>query len=285
LDHLEKKLSEMEDLLEKRLVAFYKYAKRGYIKILSTANDLDQLNHSMKYLRVVLAEDRQVMEAVAEEMKNYRQEVSLIEEQVAAIADLEESERSSLQSLQDDLDKQVIFLAKIHQEKEFHETAVKELQNAAEELKGTISGLEKVHTEKEILPENFSDSEGRLPLPYNGEILGDYKESGERTFDTREGIYIKASFGADVKAIFPGRVDFSGQLKGYGEVIVINHGSRFFTISAYLLQRDKLEGETVAAGDIIGQVGEAGLVSGPALYFEIRKGETNLDPLKWLKVD
>ena len=285
LNNLKNSLADMEDLLGKRLVAFYKYAKRGYIKILATANDLDQLNHRIKYLRVILDEDRRVMQLVADEMKNYRREVSLIEEQIAAIADLEETENSRLLSLNNDLEKKVIFLAKIHQEKEFHETAVKELQSAAEDLKGALTGLEEVQKEVIELPSNFAESKGKLPFPFNGEILSGDKKSGEMGFSTHKGIYIKAPFGSDVRAVFPGRVDFSGQLKGYGQVIVINHGSRFFTISAYLLQRNRLEGEMVAAGDIIGQVGEAGLVSGPALYFEVREGETSLNPLKWLKVD
>jgi len=123
-----------------------------------------------------------------------------------------------------------------------------------------------------------------LLLPVDGKILKKSTKSGEREFTTLKGIYIEAPFGSHVKAVFPGRVDFSGQLKGYGQVVVINHGSRFFTISAYLLQRNKQEGEMVEKGDIIGQVGETGMETGPALYFEIREGETNLNPLKWLKV-
>jgi septal ring factor EnvC (AmiA/AmiB activator) len=285
LEHLEKSLSEMEELLEERVTAFYKYAKRGYIKILATADDLVQLNRSIKYLRVVLDEDRKVMELVADEMEKYKREVSVIEEQIAAIADLENDESSRLASLDKDLEKKVIFLTKIHQEKEFHETAVKELQSAAEDLKGTLTSLEKIQKETKALPSDFAESKGRLPLPFSGEILSSDEKSGERDFNTHKGIYIRAPFGSDVKAIFPGRVDFSGQLKGYGQVIVINHGSRFFSISAYLLQRNKSEGEMVSVGDIIGQVGEAGLVSGPALYFEIREGETNHNPLAWLKVD
>ena len=91
--------------------------------------------------------------------------------------------------------------------------------------------------------------------------------------------------GSEIKAIYPGRVDYSGILKGYGQVIVINHGGRYFTISAYLNERKKVEGDSVSQGDVIGYVGEAGLITGPALYFEIRKGEENLNPLKWLKVN
>jgi septal ring factor EnvC (AmiA/AmiB activator) len=275
----------MEDLLSKRIVAFYKYAKKGYLKILATSSGLDQLNHSMKYLKVILDEDRAIMKKTAEEQSNYRNEVLLLEEKLSAVASLEEAEKVRMSELKEDLEKKVIFLAKIHEEKEFYEVAIKELESAAQNLKYTLVNLESDQRKKEDLPQNFAASKGKLALPLNGKILRKSSKSGEKEFNTLKGVYIEGPFGADVKAVFPGRVDFSGQLKGYGQVIVINHGARFYTISAYLLKRTKQEGEMVEKGDIIGQVGETGMLTGPALYFEIREGENNLNPLRWLKVD
>jgi len=285
LKQLDNSLSKMEDLLNNRVIAFYKYAKKGYLKILATSGDMDQLNHSMKYLKVVLDGDREIMRKTADEQANYRNEVSRLEEKLSTIASLEEAESSQLSELKKDLEKKVILLAKIHNEKEYYEIAVKELESAAQNLKDTLLYLESGQKQKQDLPVNFAQSKGRLPLPLDGKILKKGAKSGEREFTTLKGIYIEAPFGSYVKAVFPGRVDFSDQLKGYGQVVVINHGSRFFTISAYLLQRNKQEGEMVEKGDIIGQVGETGMKTGPALYFEIREGEANLNPLKWLKVD
>jgi septal ring factor EnvC (AmiA/AmiB activator) len=285
LKQLDVSLSRMEDLLNNRVVAFYKYAKKGYLNILATSGDMDQLHHSMKYLRVVLDGDREIMRKTADEQASYRNEVSLLEEKLSAIDSFEEAESSQLSELKQDLEKKVILLAKIHNEKEYYEVAVKELESAAQNLKDTLLNLESDQKQKKDLPVNFAQSKGKLQLPLDGKILKRSTKPGEREFTTLKGIYIEAPFGSYVKAVFPGRVDFSGQLKGYGQVVVINHGSRFFTISAYLLQRNKQEGEMVEKGDIIGQVGETGMETGPALYFEIREGETNLNPLKWLKVN
>ena len=285
LKQLDDSLNKMEDLLDNRIVAFYKYAKKGYLKIFATSGDMDQLNHSMKYLKVVLDGDREILRKTADEQANYRNEVSLLEEKLSAIASLEEAERSQLSEFKKDLEKKVLLLAKIHNEKEYYEIAVKELESAAQNLRDTLFNLEVDQKKKKDLPVNFAKSKGKLPLPLDGKILKKNSKSGEKKFITLKGIYIEAPFGSYVKAVFPGRVDFSGQLRGYGQVIVINHGSHFFTISAYLLQRNKQEGEMVEKGDIIGQIGETGMETGPALYFEIREGETNLNPLKWLKVN
>lgn len=284
LDELDAALSDIEKLLHERLVAFYKNAKRGYIKVLLATEDLDILNHNIKYLRVVMDGDRNVMKELAKKKAGYHRQVSVIEEQLDAVSHLEESENSNLTELKEALEKEVLLLARIHREKEFYEVAVNELQSAADQLKNTISNLENSPKKSKVsLPDGFGLSKGKLPFPLKGKILKNVKQKGLRLVDKHKGIYIKGALGAEVKAVYPGRVDYSGILKGYGQVIVINHGERYFTIFAYLHERKKSEGNVVSQGDVIGYVGEAGLTAGPALYFEIRKGEENLNPLRWLK--
>jgi septal ring factor EnvC (AmiA/AmiB activator) len=78
-------------------------------------------------------------------------------------------------------------------------------------------------------------------------------------------------------------VDFSGGLKGYGEVIIINHGSRYFSISAHLSERIKQEGDLVEGGETIGWVRSKKKLGKPWLYFEMREGEKPLDVLTWLR--
>ncbi len=284
LDEIESSMSRIEDLLAKRLVAFYKNSKRGYIKVLLATEDLDLLNHNIKYLKVIMDEDRTVMNELAQKKDDYQREMAFIEEQLNAVTRLEESESSNLGELKHVLEKEVLLLAKIHREKEFYEVAVKELQSAADDLKDTILNIES-STKKEdaFLPVGFGKSKGKLPLPFNGNILKTVKKKVKRSLGKQKGIYIEGAFGSEVEAVYQGRVEYSGILKGYGQVVVINHGERYFTISAYLSERKKFEGDTVLPGDVIGYVGEAGLTTGPALYFEIRKGEENLSPLKWLK--
>ena len=96
-----------------------------------------------------------------------------------------------------------------------------------------------------------------------------------------KGIFIEGT-DSEVKAVFPGRIDFSGSLKGYGEVIIISHGSRYYTISAQLSHRLKEEGEVVTSGEVVGLAAQRGKDNKARLYFEIRKAGESLDPLKWL---
>lgn len=286
LNEIESELNNTESLLDARMVAFYKNAKRGYLRVLLSTEDLNILNHNMKYLRVIMNGDRKVMNTLGQHKAEYSRQMAYIKEQLTAVSHLEEAENQSLNELKQALDKEVLLLARIHSEKTFYEVAVNELQSAADYMKETIANLEiNSKRQKITLPSDFRKSKGKLPLPMKGKILKNIKKIGERAVENNKGIYIDAPSGTQVMAVFSGRVDYSGVLKGYGQVIVINHGERYFTISAYLNELKKDKGDTVFPGDVIGYVGEAGLSTGPALYFEVRKGEENLNPLKWLKVN
>lgn len=276
---LENTLKEVESRLGRRLDAFYRYAKRGYARLLVTAEGLEVLRKRIKYLKAVMKEDLELMHTMAGLQQTYRREISGVKDMLSELDRLEKAESGRMVELKQDMDRRVVLLMKIHKEKEFYQTAVKELELAAQNLKETVANLDRKGEAMPVpLPERFEQSRGNLPLPLPGKIIRDPAQSVSR------GIFIEASSGGKVKAVFPGRVDFSGPLNGYGQVVVINHGTRYFTVSAQLMQRSREVGESVAAGDVIGSVGRGGSSEGAKLYFEIRMGSENLDPLKWLKV-
>jgi septal ring factor EnvC (AmiA/AmiB activator) len=277
----------VEDRLGRRLDAFYRYAKRGYVRTLATSSGLDELRRRIMYLRAIMGEDYRLLKDMIGLQKECRRQISLAKDEMTEVDRLEKEEARQLASIKQDLDTRVILLMKIHREKEFYETAVKELESAAQSLRDTLVSLEKTQEGKQdnqrSLPTDFDRSRGKLPLPLEGKIV---KEDGRLGGGQNgsKGIFIEGSPGAEVKAVFPGRVDFSGQIKGYGEMVIINHGSRYFTILARLSKRNKVKGEMVNAGEIIGLLGPSDGLNPPRLYFEIRKGEGLLDPVKWLKV-
>ena len=135
---LERFLKSAEMRLSKRLVALYKYARRGYMKILADVGDLDQFGGRVKYLKAIMDDDRRVLTGLAEEERKYRQGISRINGQLVEKEAVKKKELMLLSSLKEDLEKKVVRLMKVHKEKEFYETAVKELQLAAKNLKKTL---------------------------------------------------------------------------------------------------------------------------------------------------
>ncbi|MGD8227778.1 MAG: peptidoglycan DD-metalloendopeptidase family protein [Desulfobacteraceae bacterium] len=268
-----------------RLDAFYRYARRGYLRLLTSSGDLDQLRKRFKYLKVIMDRDQRLMDEMAEIQKRQQREISLVEEKLAIVKKMEREESKRALSLKEDLDKKVMLLMKIHKEKEFYETVVRELELAAQNLKETLLKLERNQEERRQLPTGFTKSKGKLPLPLDGEIIKETGVFASAARNGHKGVFIEGPSDAQVRAISPGRVDFSGWLRGYGQIVIINHGSRYFSVSAHLAQREKEEGDMVSKGEVIGFLGQSTSSSQPRLYFEIRKGGSSLDPLKWLKVN
>ncbi|MEW6665555.1 MAG: peptidoglycan DD-metalloendopeptidase family protein [Thermodesulfobacteriota bacterium] len=273
-------LSEAEERLARRLVAFYKFARRGAMQVLAASQDLDELAKRVQYLRIITARDRQLLQETAMLEQRHRQEILLVREKLSMIERMEKEEGARLLGLKEDLDRKVLILMKIHQEREFYETAVKELEHAARRLRETLLHLERAEGPQKNLPTHFAASKGRLPFPCPGKV---YRGDSPGADNGLKGILIDSPSGGEVKAIFAGRVDYSGHLRGYGEVVVINHGSRFFTVSAYLSRRNKEEGEMVQSGDVIGFLTRDRISQNARLYFELRQGGSNVDPIEWLK--
>jgi murein hydrolase activator len=285
LRQLENSTLNVEERLGNRLDAFYRYAKRGFLRTLATSAGLDQLRQRIKYLQIIMAGDSQLVREISALQKECREQISFAKDEMMEVERLEKEETKTFESLRKDLDKRVALLMRIHKEKEFYETAVRELDSAAKSLRDTLVSLERSqeNRQRRDLPVDFDQSMGKLPLPVRGKIVKEGRHAGSGGQNGQKGIYIEGAAGAEVKAVFPGRVEFSGLMKGYGEMIILNHGSRYFSISARLAKRSKKEGDMVKAGEVIGFLGPSDGANPPKLYFEVRLGENPLDPGKWLK--
>jgi septal ring factor EnvC (AmiA/AmiB activator) len=115
------------------------------------------------------------------------------------------------------------------------------------------------------------------------ETFGRQKDPKFLTFTTNNGVKIAAAPGMPVHAIFQGTVLFSQWFKGYGNLIILDHGNRVFSLYGNLKSSSVEVGERVISGQTIAGVGE-GEQAGPGfLYFEVRQDNRPEDPQKWLR--
>jgi septal ring factor EnvC (AmiA/AmiB activator) len=96
------------------------------------------------------------------------------------------------------------------------------------------------------------------------------------------GVAIQAVAGAPVRAVHQGVVMFSDWFKGYGQLVILDHGLSYYTLYAHLQRSLVSRGDSLSAGDTLGLAGETGSLEGTQLYFEVRHGATPLDPERWL---
>jgi septal ring factor EnvC (AmiA/AmiB activator) len=271
----------VEKALQKRLVAFYKFGRPGYLRLLVTATSLQEFQKTIKYAKALMDQDRIMLDTLGERRSQVEHEVQTLKENVARLEALREAKDQRIAFLEETIEKKVFLLMRVHREKEFYGTAIKELRGAAQALSEAVVCLES-QERQELLTKGFAEMKGRLSMPVTGKILRDMKLVRSNPFMHRKGVYITGPPGEEVRAVFPGRVDFSGWFKGYGQLIIVNHGSHYFTIFAHLDERMRETGDMVEADEPLGLVGNPGWEAGPGVYFEIRKGSEHLDPNAWL---
>jgi len=122
---------------------------------------------------------------------------------------------------------------------------------------------------------------GKLKLPVRGEISNRFGSTREDTGVSWKGLFIKASEGTEVKSVANGRVVFADWMRGFGNLIIVDHGGGFMSLYGNNQSVLKHEGDQVNAGDTIASVGNSGGNESNGLYYELRNQSKPFDPLSW----
>jgi septal ring factor EnvC (AmiA/AmiB activator) len=127
----------------------------------------------------------------------------------------------------------------------------------------------------------FVSLKGKLKLPVRGEISNRFGSTREDSGVSWKGLFIKAAEGTEVKSVASGRVVFSDWMRGFGNLIIVDHGGGFMSLYGNNQAVLKHEGDEVNAGDTIASVGNSGGNESNGLYYELRNQSKPFDPLSW----
>lgn len=129
----------------------------------------------------------------------------------------------------------------------------------------------------------FASLRGKLRLPVRGDLTAKF---GSKRGDgpSRKGLFIRAPEGSEVRAVAGGRVVFADWLRGFGNLIIVDHGSQYMTIYGNNQSVLKHAGDVVKAGDVIANTGNSGGNEQSGLYFEMRHQGRAFDPLDWVTI-
>ncbi len=171
-----------------------------------------------------------------------------------------------------------------------------ELQSLREAALGLTRLVKKLQKQAPYISSDFNANlpipRGSMSWPAVGKVISRFGREnvpGLKTWIVREGIRIATDADAPVHAALPGKVIYAGPFRTYGNVVIVDHEKGFFTIYGLLSRIDAARGEEVTPGTQLGLAGKdtqamstGRKASGSAVYFEIRKGDRAIDPLKWL---
>ena len=289
-EKLVKQIKANETYVAKRLVALYKLNWLGKFHVLASAQSLHEVLKRKTALERILAYDEMVirelmdnrlaLETVRSRLETHRNEkrrrADAYQKQIKQIA----SERTQRTKL----------LAHVRKEKSVQLAAVESLKRAARDLDEKIKnlGIESAATipQEYTTNEPFQTYKGLLKMPVKGKIVslfGKFKNTRYQILNFRSGIEIQTDRGEPIAAVFAGKILYADWFKGYGNMIIIDHGDSYYTVYAHIEEAFKSSGDLVETGEVIATVGDTGSISGPKLYFEVRHHGKPLDPMQWIE--
>jgi septal ring factor EnvC (AmiA/AmiB activator) len=281
------KLAGTQRALAARADALYRGGEIGPLRVLFSADGLPEMLARANALRLLvrhdaelvarLGEERDVLEALraesAEAVEERRRARAELERAAAALATEQRSKRA--------------ILARVRQDRSSERQLLLELEQAAQALEETIRTLGATSRPRDaVSPDSgFARRRGGLQPPVDAPVSGRFgrvvdPEFGTSTF--RSGLKFAAPPGTPVRSVAGGLVRFAGWFRGYGRIVIVDHGDGFHTVSAHLAEILVGIDDVVVEGQTLGTVGETGSLSGPSLYFELRREGRPLDPQSWL---
>jgi septal ring factor EnvC (AmiA/AmiB activator) len=174
----------------------------------------------------------------------------------------------------------------IRSKRKTYEKAIKELEESSKKLRNMIKRIEKRKIPKSVIGKGFRSLKGHLPWPVSGRVLipfGKYKDPEFKITVFKNGIEIKPKAREKPKAVAGGRVVYADWFKGYGLLLIIDHGSGYHSLYGNLAEIYLDTGDIIVKGTAVGKTGKSRLLNVHTLYFEIRHKGKPLDPMKWLK--
>jgi septal ring factor EnvC (AmiA/AmiB activator) len=275
-------------------MALYRWQHSGNpLMILSGADSLGAVLQRQRYLQLALAYDHQLateLRAESDHQAVVRQELA---DKRAELAGQKQVLGVAQAAVRREAENKKLMLASVRQEKEVRAKALREMEMAALRLQKMLDEIARraMVKPRESSPApspgtGFDAERGQLDWPVRGVVIapfGKFKHPEFATEIVRKGIDIDAATGEPIRAVEKGRVVYADRFSGYGKMMIVDHGQRYYTIYGHLGEILKKNGDEVHRGEVLGRVGDAETPGGPTVYFEMRKDSRSIDPLAWLR--
>nr|WP_321401117.1 peptidoglycan DD-metalloendopeptidase family protein [uncultured Desulfobacter sp.] len=285
IEQLNTSMQAVRDYAGKRLNALFRMQMMGRLEMAAPPSSLFDFVITQNALKKVVKSDFSLLDQQARNMQELNALEQGLNSQHKLKSDLQEQLAYEINVRKKEALKKEEILKDIRRRKGLALAAKESLEVSSRALNQTISAIAPQAAYAQVKT-SFARQKGQLPYPVTGEIISNFgteRKGDYNAFTFQSGIDIKAERGAPVKNVFSGEVMFAQWLKGYGNLMIINHGNNYYTLYAHIEELYKKKGDRVDTGEIIGTAGDTGSIKGPCLHFEVRHHGKPVDPLKWLK--
>lgn len=285
-----KKIAEAQGYLKKRIISLYKYGNDMEFNLLMSSTGAHDAMDNSYLLSKIAKQDQMVMEQLTSEKKELEISYNKLAEKKGILQKQSQELNVQNATLKKTTDERNVVLAQVRKQRDKYIAEQREFEKAATQLQSTIRNLlakkREMNKKKNGKAPVTYYKGGRLAWPVQGKISSTFGTRVHPTFHTRTnhaGIDISAPKGTPIVAADAGEVLFSGWMRGYGNVVIIDHGANLATVYGHMSKTACSENQKVKKGGVIGYVGSTGVSTGNHLHFEVRVNGTATDPMKYLK--
>ncbi len=280
---LEKKVEQLEDEKQQQSEKLAELLKTYYVtqrakdasNLLNQGVEEDRISQYFQHLAKQRAHTIEELEQTAQELADSRTQLDVEKNQLTRLLDEQTEKRNQLTQVQS---KRKSTLSGIRKQISNDKVYLSELQRNETRLKAEIAKAAKRNA---VPMDGLARQQGKLPWPLKGRVLHNYgtRQTGQLNW---KGMVINANYGQSVKAVYSGTVVFADYLRGYGLVVLLDHGKGDMTLYGFNQSLLKKEGDKVKANETIALAGDTGGQAQASLYFEIRRNSKTQNPRRWL---
>ncbi len=288
--------------INSRLSALYKAGDAGNLRMFFSSGSVSQMLENIRYMKSVLKNDDKMFSDYQLQMKNLKVLKTNYERDQVNKEKIKGTIEAKKQEIEQEKKVKTGLLLKVREDKQGYIASLKDLQANARRLQSMVERLEarsrKGYTTRankvaggsghviNVPDTGLGAQKGRLSLPVKGNItaqFGRHKHPQFNSYTVNNGISINAPTGTQIHAVYDGQIIFADYFKGYGNMVIVDHGGGFFSLYAHASSIGKKVGAKVAQNDVVASVGDSDSGSGPMLYFEIRYQGKPVDPSPWFR--
>lgn len=296
--------------IEARVAAAYKGGEIGNLRVYFSSESLPQMTENLRYLKSVVENDKRLFAQYRQDLQRLKTLKAGLERDAATKEGIRRNMEAKKREIEQEKQKKATYLVKVRQDKASYQASLKELQANAARLQTMFERLEarkrkaysaRLRTKKPaaegqsvakgpaappVSDQGLGAQRGRLSLPVKGSVVdrfGRHKHPDFNSFTFSNGISIAASAGTPIRAVYEGEVIYADYFKGYGNMVIVDHGGGFFSLYAHAASISKRVGAKVAKNEVLASVGDLDSTKGPLLYFEIRYQGKPIDPSPWFR--
>ncbi|MBR0220974.1 MAG: peptidoglycan DD-metalloendopeptidase family protein [Synergistaceae bacterium] len=285
------KISELEQQIKNRLVDMYKYGVSGEMNLIFASQNISEAVEAVHLLKIINDHDENILSQLKRRYENIELSRHILKEQQELLTRQSKEVEDQRDKYKKTISETNSFIKNIQREKALAEKASREAEEAQRAVGRTITNLmnrkKAMQAQQKKQSTDYLKGSGTmLDWPVRGQVTSKFGNRVHPMFKTKSnhsGIDIAAPSGTPVKAAASGEVLYVGWMRGYGQVIILDHGRNITTVYAHLSSTRVSDGQVIRAGSVIGGVGKTGNATGYHLHFEVRVNGKIQNPLSYLK--